>query len=141
MTTLRLVRRALALPPGEALRKARRLAGMRAAELRQRVRDALAGDPLLIAGPAGAAQGAEPERPDELFRGEAVLPLAWPAAPGWAPAVTPELVERIRFAARRALEHRFDLLGSGPERVDYLLAAPGLEGHAYRMAPGEAAAA
>ncbi|HEX9107544.1 MAG TPA: alginate lyase family protein, partial [Longimicrobiales bacterium] len=136
------VRRALALPPGEAVRKARRLARMRASELRQRVLDAATGDPLV--GPAaeraahrggGLAWDADP---GQLFRGDAVLPLLWPAAPPHLPAQT---IERIRFAAARAIEHRFDLLGSGPVRVDYALAAAGVEGGVYRMAPGQAAAA
>lgn len=142
MNALRLVRRALALPPGEALRGAQRLALMRGSELWLRVQDLGGADPLAEGAAArrlglvGAADRAAFVA--KLFGQESVLPVRCPADP---PPLDADTLERVRFAARLALEHRFPLLGGGAAPVDYGLVAPGLEGRVYRMAPGSRAAA
>ena len=47
----------------------------------------------------------------------------------------------VMDASRNALEHRFDLLGSGPVVVEYAMTCAGFEGHAYppHPAPGDLA--
>jgi hypothetical protein len=128
-------RRALSLPPREAAFRARYLCAGWWSANRQRLLAAVGGDPLA---PASFAKrtgfGVHPV-PATLFQGDAVLPIRW------SDTVSAMDVNRVRDAAARAIEHRFDLLGSGPVRVRYGLQADGFLGVAHRMGPGTSAVA
>ena len=106
------------LPPREAAAEGLRLAGR------------------LVKGYGGRARDHwrctfEPAQP------ESVLTDLAPEIP--APALDPAAV---LDASRNALEHRFDLLGSGPAVVEYAMTCAGFEGSAYppHPAPGNLAA-
>lgn len=124
---LSMLRRAMAMPPAAVLDGARRLALLLGHQARQRLRDLWATEDL----------GRGAVGPDLRFPSDAVLPVVWPET-----APTPDVggLKGILREARNALDHRFDLLGSGPVRVDYEMEAPGLSGHRYSMAPGRRAA-
>lgn len=153
-----LLARAFSVPPMEALEGVRRVAVLGLHGAGQRLGD------LIGRGAPGAEAAAW-----DPFGAEVVLPLVWPergpdpakaesaranpdlAGPGpvgpdsslagAVSAPTEAELQAIRAAARDALDHRFDLLGSGPVRVGYGLRATGLAGHRYDMAPGAGAEA
>ncbi len=127
------------MPPNRAARAAAELARIRLAGRQRWLADVLGRDRLdedRVLALLGR-RGEDPGRyAGKLFRGpDVVLPLA----PG-ALTVDAAFIEAVKAGARAALEHRFDLLGSGPVRVDYELDAAGLAGHRYDMAPGPEAA-
>ncbi|HUE95341.1 MAG TPA: heparinase II/III family protein, partial [Longimicrobiaceae bacterium] len=127
--------RARELPPREVARKAVELVAFRTRRRWRKWTYRLMPDPssdrffARRIGMDSEAAGAT------LFVGDhTVLPVRWATV-----SADPAAIAALRAIGAMALEHRFDLLGSGPIRVDYSLEPAGVEGHRYRMPPGEEA--
>lgn len=137
---LRYLRRATELPPRVAVRKAAELVTYRCGRYLRKSGERWRPDPLqdrVFERRLGIHAAAERERAArQLFRStDSVLPIRWAHV-----GADREVLEALRWTASEILNHRFDLLGSGPVDVGHDTEAAGVEGYRYSMKPGLPAA-
>ena len=129
------VRRIVELPRRVAVRRTAEFVRFRARGLLKKIQENWAVNPLeeeAFSRRLGIEGCQRDVLAEHLFcSSDSTLPIRWVAVPE-----TPGLIEAVQRIASDAVDHRFDLLGSGPVQVDYNLSAPGVEGNRYAMAPG-----